>query len=200
DVLLLALDRERVREADETELGHRVVRLAEVAVDARGARGEDDAAVAGLLHVIPRGLRDPEAAEHVHAVDEVPVLLRQLLEGGVAEDARVVDDDVDPLPRVERGLDDLVAVLDRVVVGDRLAAGGLDLLDDLVGRRARFASAGRAAAEVVDHDLAAARGEQERMGATETVASARHDGDAPIKTQIGHGESSVWASRPGPRP
>ena len=91
--------------------------------------------------MVPRGVRDAEAAEDVDAVDEVPVLLGQLLERRVAEDAGVVDDDVDALPRVERGLDDLVAVLDRVVVRDGLAARGLDLLDDLVRRGARLAAA-----------------------------------------------------------
>ena len=133
DVALLALERERLREAVEAELGHRVVRLAEVAVDAGGRRGHDDAAVAGVAHVRPRGVGDAERAEHVDLVDEVPVGLRHLRERDVAEDAGVVDDDVDLAERVDRGLDDLVAVLDRVVVGDRLAAGGLDLGDDLVG-------------------------------------------------------------------
>jgi hypothetical protein len=55
-------------------------------------------------------------------VDEVPVLVGHLREGDVAEDAGVVDDDVDAAEGVERGLDDLVAVLDGVVVGDGLAA------------------------------------------------------------------------------
>ena len=45
-------------------------------------------------------MRDLERAEHVDAVDEVPVLLRHLLERDVAQDAGVVDDDVDALPNV----------------------------------------------------------------------------------------------------
>ena len=104
-----------------------------------------------------------------------------LLERRVAEDAGVVDDDVDALPRVERALDDLRAVLDRVVVGDGLAARGLDLLDDLVGRGGRLAAARVAAAEVVDDDLRAARREEQRVRAAEAVAGARDDGDASSK-------------------
>ena len=59
-----------------------------------------------------------------------------VLERLVAQDAGVVDDDVDPAEGVERGLDDGLAALgrgDAVVVGDGLAAGGLDLVDDLLG-------------------------------------------------------------------
>jgi uncharacterized protein YfiM (DUF2279 family) len=57
-------------------------------------------------------------------------------ERDVAQDAGVVDEDVDRPNASIGGLDDGVAVLDRVVVGDRGAAGGLDLVDDLVGGRA----------------------------------------------------------------
>ena len=49
-------------EADQPELGHRVVGLAEVAVDAGGRRGDDDAAVALLAHVRPGRVRDAEGA------------------------------------------------------------------------------------------------------------------------------------------
>jgi hypothetical protein len=75
------------------------------------------AAEAGFTHRLPRRLRDAERAENVHPIDEVPVLFRHPLKRRVAEDARVVDDDVDALPNVERVLDDLRTVLDRVVVG-----------------------------------------------------------------------------------
>ena len=93
-------------------------------------RREDDAAVALVAHAarhVPRGVRDAEGAEHVDAVDEVPVLLGDLLERRVAEDAGVVDDDVDLAEGVDRRLDDLRAVLDGVVVRDGLAARVLDL-------------------------------------------------------------------------
>ncbi len=110
---------------------------------------------------------------------------RHLVERDVAQDAGVVDDDVDAAARVDRGLDDLVAVLDGVVVGDGLAAGGLDLLDDLVGggRRA-LPVAGAAAAEVVDDDLGAARGEQQRVRAAEAVAGAGDDGDSSVESKL----------------
>jgi hypothetical protein len=184
DVLLLALEREGLGEAVDAELGHRVVGLAEVAVDAGGRRGHDDAAVALVAHQAPRGGGALVAAEDVDLVDEVPVGLAHLLERDVAEDAGVVDEDVDLAEGVDGGLDDGVAVLDRVVVGDRGAAGGLDLVDDLVGGRARLALAGEAAAEIVDDDLGAARREEQRVGAPQSATGAGDDRDLAIEPQF----------------
>jgi hypothetical protein len=119
--------------------------------------------------------------EDVHAVDEVPVFGAHLRVGDIAEDAGVVDDDVDTAEGVEGALHDLVAVLDGVIVGDRGAAGGLDLVDDLVGGRRRLALAGEAAAEVVDDDLGAARRQEQRVGAAQAAAGARDDRDLAIE-------------------
>jgi hypothetical protein len=73
--------------------------------------------------------------------DQVPVLVLHVLEADVAQDAGVVDQDVDAPKGLDGRLDDLVAVLDAVVVGNGLAACGLDLVDDdirsLWGRRGR---------------------------------------------------------------
>ena len=64
--------------------------------------------------------------------DEVPVLVGHVLEGDVAEDTSVVDEDVDAAVVVDCGLDDLLALGDRVVVGDGLAACGLNgVYDDI---------------------------------------------------------------------
>jgi hypothetical protein len=56
----------------------------------------------------------------------------------VAEDARVVDQDVDLSKSVQRGLENVLAAFDRrdvVIVRDRLTAGSLDLIRDLIGHR-----------------------------------------------------------------
>jgi hypothetical protein len=45
----------------------------------------------------------------------------------------VVDEDIDAPKGIDCGLDNPLAILNRVVVGDRFAACGLDLIDDLVG-------------------------------------------------------------------
>ena len=53
----------------------------------------------------------------------------------ITEDPGVVDEDIDASPRLDRSLDDLIAVLDRIVVRDGLAAGLPDLVDDHICRR-----------------------------------------------------------------
>ena len=90
--------------------------------------------------------------------------------------------------RVERGLDDLVAVLDRVVVGDGLAAGGLDLGDHLVGRaRELLPSPWTLPPRSLTTTLAPARGQQQRVGAAEPAAGAGDEGDASVEAKkVGH--------------
>ena len=61
----------------------------------------------------------------MHVDDRVEQVGRHVVERLVAQDAGVVDDDVDPAERVERGLHDGLAALgrgDAVGVGDGLAA------------------------------------------------------------------------------
>ena len=66
----------------------------------------------------------------VHLHDQVPVLVLHVLESDIAENAGIVDEDIDAAERINGSLDDGLAVLDRIIVGDGLAAGSADLLDD----------------------------------------------------------------------
>ena len=65
--------------------------------------------------------------------DQVPILILHVLEADISEDSGIVDEDVDAAERLDGCVDDLVAVLDRIVVGDGLAAGLLDLIDHDIG-------------------------------------------------------------------
>lgn len=69
----------------------------------------------------------------VDCSDQVPVRVLHVLEADVAEDAGIVDQDVDAAESVNGRLDDLVTELDTVVVCHGLAAGLLDLVDDNIG-------------------------------------------------------------------
>jgi hypothetical protein len=111
----------------------RVVCLAKRAKQAGGRRGADQPAVLLLAKVRPCRPRALVCALDVHVVDEIPVRLLHVLEADVAQDAGIVDEDVDAPKRVNGRLDDGLALLDRVVVGDGLASSGADLVDDLVG-------------------------------------------------------------------
>src|SRR5439155_23957608 len=123
-------------EAGDGRLGGAVVGLAGVAPEA-GLRAEvDDAAVALLSHEDGGRLDRGEVALEVHGHDLVPLLLAHVEDHAVAEDAGVVDEDIDPPEFVDCGLDDVLPAVhgrDGVVVCDCLVALGLDLGDDLVG-------------------------------------------------------------------
>jgi hypothetical protein len=68
----------------------------------------------------------------VDVVDEIPIRLLHVLEADISQNAGIVDEDIDPTEGVDGRLDDGFSILDRVVVGDRLAACGADVLDDFV--------------------------------------------------------------------
>ncbi len=116
--------------------------------------------------------------------DKAEIRHLHLGEGFVAQDPRVVDEDVDPAPFFHRGLDHRcdVRVLRHVrAVGDRFAAAFQDFLDDRFGRRERRSRAVARAAEIVDDDLRPARREREGMRAAKAVAGAGDDGDLAVE-------------------
>ena len=105
--------------------------------------------------------------------------LGHLLDTTSVGQARVVDDDVDLAERVGTGAHRLRGAnegRDVAGVGDRLAAGGNELVDHLLGqasvakdaRARRFRVAGEA--HVAHYDLRAALGEEQRVGATDAAS------------------------------
>ena len=66
--------------------------------------------------------------------DQIPILILHILETDISQDPGIVDEHIDPPKRLDGRLDDLLAVFNAVVVCDRLAASGFDLVDDYVGR------------------------------------------------------------------
>ena len=129
------------RERGDPGLGRAVVGLADVAVDARRRRGVDEAGVdvlAGLRPVTPVGggeVRRAGGALQVHLDDGVPLGLAHVGQHAVAQDAGVVDQHVEAAVGVDGLGDDALGaapVADVVGVGHRLAAGGDDLVDDLL--------------------------------------------------------------------
>ena len=88
------------------------------------------------------------------------------------------------------GLHDGLAALrrgDGVGVGDGLAAGRLDLVDDQLGRAGVAARAVDGAAEVVDDDQRAALSEHQGVLPAEAAAGARDDRHLAVETEFCHG-------------
>ena len=105
-----------------------------------------------------------------------------LIEHPVAQDAGVVDEDVEAPERVDGGLHHLAClreVCDVGAVRDRLAAGCLDLLDDLLRGGEVVPLAGERAAEIVDDELGARLRERERVAAPDPAPGAGDDCDLP---------------------
>ena len=189
------------REARDARLRRAVVRLADVPEHAGRARGVDHPRaqlLAGLRALAPvrgRVAGDGEVTLQVHGDHCVPFGLFHVHEHAVAEDARVVHDDVEAAERVDRVLDEPAGALevgDVLAVGDRLSVGGLDLCDHLLGRRQVGALARERPAEVVHDHLRAGGGERERVRATD--AAARAGDDCDLAAQIGHGAEPTGAT------
>ena len=66
----------------------------------------------------------------VNGVDEIPVGILHVLEADIPENTSVVEQNIDAAEVLDGRLNDGLTVLDAVVVGNRLAAGGADLLND----------------------------------------------------------------------
>ena len=115
-----------------------------------------------------------EVALHVHVDDEVPLLLGHRHEHAVAQDPGVVDQDVEATEGAHRGLDQGAATLpvgDVVVGRDGLAPAGADLRGRLLGHLP----------EVVDDDLGALVGEEERMLPPQPATCTGDDRDPTLE-------------------
>jgi hypothetical protein len=97
--------------------------------------------------------------------------MAHLVEDDIAQDARVVDQNIDAAEGVERELDDLLGIL-RLDDGqrrcNRLAAFFLDRLDRLLRRPGVLPRAFEAGADIADDDARALGGEQNSDTAADT--------------------------------
>ena len=187
---------QRLGEAGEAQFGGAVICLAEIAVEAGGGGGHQDAAVIGLAHRLPHCLGAVGRSEEVDLHDELEILGRHVVEGLVAQHARVVHNDVDRAEGIDGGLHDVGGrrgLGDGIVVGDGDAAGRLDLVDHLVGRGMTAPFAVDRATRIVHDHLGAAAGQQQRMRAAEPVARAGDDGDAIVEADC---HFSILLKRP----
>ena len=107
--------------------------------------------------------------------DGVPVLFAHVEDHAVAQDAGVVDDDVQLAEVIDCAIDDPLGRLevgDALEVGDCLAARRADFLDHVLGRRARLPGAVEVSAEVVHDHLGAVLRQQQRLFAPDAAAGA----------------------------
>ena len=191
DAELGALLGDRAGQADDAGLGGRVVALADRALE--GVGGEvDDAAMAGLAHVLDRVMRHVPVALEVHTDDRIEIVFRHVPDHLLAQHAGHVHENVDLAVVLDAAADHgagLLVVGDRVVVRLRLAAGRLDLRNHVVGGAFLGGFTAAADARIVDDDACAFLGEQERDVAADAAPCAGDDRRFALEM---HGCSPCW--------
>ena len=85
--------------------------MAKVSVDTTGAGGVDDSTVLLLNHVGIGSLGDLVSASQVNVHDDVPLVVGHVRESLVAEDASVVDEDINSSVGINGGLHDSITIL-----------------------------------------------------------------------------------------
>ena len=119
----------------------------------------------------------------MHADDRVPVVLGHLVEDCVAENPRVVDDDVDPAEAVDRLLDHRLRggeVRDAAEVRLRLAARVANGGDRLERRDPIPAFSGSRAARIVRDHLRAVRSQHLRDLGADAASGAGDERDLSV--------------------
>lgn len=81
----------------------------------------------------PCSLRTLVGSLNVNIHYQVPILILHVLEADIAQDACIVDEDIDSTKVLDSCLDDLLAIGDAVIVGCCFAASGFDFIDDDIG-------------------------------------------------------------------
>ena len=105
------------------------------------------------------------------------------MKNAIAQDAGIVDEDVDAAEGFERRLHDFVAVgrvADRQRRGDRVAAGLFDLVHDQMRRRCIGTFAFEARTNVADDDTGALLRHQERDAAADAAPRTSDDSDLAL--------------------
>src|SRR5919198_3210653 len=176
----LHVERDAAGKPDDAELGRHVIGLAEIA-DQRRGRGHVHEGTAILLAEM-RGA-GPAHVEGTIEVDRQhvrPVRPAHAMEDAVAQNAGIVDQNVDAPECGERGVHDLLGILrlgDRERGGDRLASTALDLVHHLVRGRGIATGTFEARADVADDDAGALAGQQHGDGPPDAAPSAGDDRD-----------------------
>ena len=114
----------------------------------------------------------------MHANHGVPLFLSHVDDGAVAQNAGVVDQDVQPAKLLDGRSHQALGTcpIGHVVgIGHGLPAHGLDLVDHRLRRPRPSALPIARAAQVIDHHLGALARELQRVGPPDAAPCARHD-------------------------
>jgi hypothetical protein len=165
---------------DDAELRRHVIGLPEIADQRRGRSHVHEGAGILLAELHRASPAHVEGTVEMHRQHVRPVRPAHAMEDAVAQNAGIIDQDVDPAEGRQRRLDDLVGVLglrDGERRCDRLAAAGLDFLDHVMRRAGIRAGAFKARADVADDDTGAFLRQQPGNAAPDAPARTGDDCD-----------------------
>ena len=77
-----------------------------------------------------RDLTDFICTPHMHLHNQIPIGIRHVLEADVPEDTSIINQDIYPPEALNGRLDDCIAILDAIVIGNGFPAARFDLVDD----------------------------------------------------------------------
>ena len=120
----------------------------------------------------------------VHVDDSVPFFLGHVDEHPVAQDAGVVDENVEIAERLDRTVDQTLRTLpvsDVIAVDDRLATERLDLFDDMLCRGQIRAGTVVGPTQIVDDETSPLAREQQRVLTPDATACAGDDCDSAVE-------------------
>ena len=104
--------------ADDTKFGSGIVCLAKVTVKADDRRGIQNDTRLLLKHLVQNGFGTVVDTLQIDVDDVVELLFGHVLQLGISDNTRVVDEAINALPFVDRGLDHGVQRLDIADIGD----------------------------------------------------------------------------------
>src|SRR3984893_2562623 len=128
-----------------------IIVLAEIPVEARGGRGDNDAAVIALAHAVPHRLAAIEGAGEMDIQHFCEIGNLHFRKGLVAQNAGIGAEQIDAAPLLGGAVHhrlDLLEVRDIGAVGDRPPAGFADFVDHVSRWGQRPAGAVAGAAEI----------------------------------------------------
>src|SRR5947207_13654216 len=114
----------------------------------------------------PGGLTYLVRAADVDSLDVIPLLVGHGHKTLIAEDAGIIDDDVDSAVGIETGLDYCLAIFNGVTVANSFSTGGSNFLDDFVR-----------VDEIVNNDACTEFAEQQGIRASQSSSGTRHKDD-----------------------
>jgi hypothetical protein len=128
-----------------------------------------------------------EPATQMNVQDSFEILVRHLIEGSAANDACIVDENIDPAVTIQRRLDHRFAALgcrNRLGACDGIAPRYPDLLDHLFCGSGIGSLPVHTDARVIDNDLRSPRREKLGIATSQTSAGTRDHRDASIEPEL----------------